>query len=564
MEFTKLVGEVSSQLALIALIAFPTASFAEPVTLISNNGPGSNRVDMVFLGDGYTASEMAKYATDVQAVVTHYFSYAPFQDYVSYYNIRRIDVVSNESGADHPELGTFKDTAFDGTYNCANIQRLICVSSNEVFQVVNRNLAPTEADIVVVIVNDPEYGGSGGAVAVASTHSQSGDLVVHEVGHSFGLLADEYDYGSSNCSNPIEPSELNVTTETNRNNLKWNVGGGPPPGWVEFSTPIPITDTVAGQPGLYEGAKYCSENIYRPTYDSMMRSLDRPFDAVNVELLIRRIYNYVTPLESSLPVSTSLSLSRGTQQNFSVTTGNNASESVGVTWFLDSLVDGSGLNYDLNTSSLNLGPHTVLVSVEDATTNVRNDPYGVLSEVKQWNIEIIAAENDSDSDGVADTSDLCGDTAASLAVDANGCADEQVDSDDDGYCNPDAPGSGPSVCSGSDDFPSNPAEWNDNDNDGTGDNADPDDDNDKIADGIDTQPLTANNDCTSGTADDATFAEVVIDDKVCAARLSIDVISPAAVRQPGQLLLIAPSISFRSGFSASSLRAISAEPCPSC
>jgi hypothetical protein len=85
---------------------------------------------------------------------------------------------------------------------------------------------------------------------------------------------------------------------------------------------------------------------------------------------------------------------------------------------------------------------------------------------------------DSDGDGVPDNGDLCPDTAGGAAVDSKGCADEQVDRDGDGACDPGAASDGPSMCTGTDAFPDDPDETSDNDGDGTGDNADTDDDND--------------------------------------------------------------------------------------
>lgn len=359
---------------------------AAPTTLISSSGPSSNRIDMVFLGDGYTLTEQAKFAADVQIAIASYFSYEPYTDYASYFNLWRIEVVSSESGADHPLTNTYKDTALDATYSCANSQRLICVNTSTVFQIVTSSVAANEADIVVVLVNDPVYGGSGGALAVASTHSAAGDLVLHETGHSFGLLADEYDYGS--CYSNTEPSAQNVTKQSSRNNIKWNTGGGPPNGWIEFSTPVPTTDIVPRQPGLYEGAKYCSTGLFRPTYNSAMRALGNGFDAVNEELLVRRIYNFVSPLESSLPLETSLSVTQDTLQEFNVITTNNVATSVTVTWEVDGIVEGSGTGLMLDTSSLSLGLHSVVAKIRDTTGRVRHDPQDLLSDERAWSIAV--------------------------------------------------------------------------------------------------------------------------------------------------------------------------------
>ncbi len=77
---------------------------AEPVTTIRNNGPSSNRIDLVVLGDGYTAADISsgKYATDVNNAVNGFFAQQPYAEYSRYFNVQRIDVTSNQSGADKP------------------------------------------------------------------------------------------------------------------------------------------------------------------------------------------------------------------------------------------------------------------------------------------------------------------------------------------------------------------------------------------------------------------------------------------------------------------------------
>src|ERR1700752_2358336 len=76
---------------------------AEPVETIINNGNSANRVDIAILGDGYTSGEMQKYRDDVQNLMTRFFNESPFNEYRNFFNVHRIDVVSSQSGADHPE-----------------------------------------------------------------------------------------------------------------------------------------------------------------------------------------------------------------------------------------------------------------------------------------------------------------------------------------------------------------------------------------------------------------------------------------------------------------------------
>ena len=171
--------------------AMAARAFAEPVTTIRNSGDPANRVDIVILGDGYTAGELPRYANDVERLVNGLFAQQPFREYQRYFNVHRIDVTSPGSGADHPHLGIFKETALGASYNCFGIQRLLCVEEHRVFDVLIASIAPDQRDVILVIVNDPEYGGSGGPVAVTSIHPDVVELVLHELGHSFGLLADE-------------------------------------------------------------------------------------------------------------------------------------------------------------------------------------------------------------------------------------------------------------------------------------------------------------------------------------------------------------------------------------
>src|SRR5262245_59294170 len=85
---------------------------AEVVTFL-NNGPSSNRVDIVFLGDGYTSTEMGTYQQHINGMMDHLFKNGqdPFPRYKNYFNGHRIDVISNQSGADDPTAGVFVDTA---------------------------------------------------------------------------------------------------------------------------------------------------------------------------------------------------------------------------------------------------------------------------------------------------------------------------------------------------------------------------------------------------------------------------------------------------------------------
>jgi hypothetical protein len=263
---------------------------------------------------------------------------------------------------------------------------LICVDTAQVNTVLQRSISPERRDVVIVVVNDPEYGGSGGAVAVASTNTLVVELVLHELGHSFGLLADEYDTDPELCESSLEPAEPNVTKEIDRSSIKWNVGGGPPNGWIDLATPIPTANTSPGIVGVYEGARYCTDGMFRPTFDSKMRTLERPYEQVNTEQLVRRIYNWVSPVDSSEPLASMVTLSSGDSQEFKVQIPRPATSALDVTWRVDGQIAATGPQFIYSSAGLPSASQIVEVTVEDLTPWVRDDPASVLIEARTWTV----------------------------------------------------------------------------------------------------------------------------------------------------------------------------------
>ena len=143
---------------LLALLASTQSALAQSVTTIRSSGPSSNRVDLVVLGDGYTAADIAsgKYANDVLTLTDGLLAQEPYREYRSYFNVHRVDVASLESGIDHPP-NTLRNTAFDGAYGCGGIQRLVCVDVGKVNAVLSASIPnPSARDTVLVIVNDTD------------------------------------------------------------------------------------------------------------------------------------------------------------------------------------------------------------------------------------------------------------------------------------------------------------------------------------------------------------------------------------------------------------------------
>ena len=288
------------------------------VTKVVDHGPDSARWNLVIVGDGYQQSELATYHTHVQSFIDELRSTPPFNELFAGINVHRIDVVSTQSGADDPACAggtaTTTNTYFDATF-CTNfagspLDRLLSVNSTEAISVAN-TYVPLKHQ-VLCIVNSTKYGGSGGAIATCSVHPQANNIAIHEMGHSAFGLADEY--GGNGSGTPSgEPSQPNVTRDTNRNTNKWRtliLGSTPMPsqcdGSCASSTCVPPgTPPAAGAVGTYEGAIYSDCNTYRPLPSCYMRDYG-PFCPVCANV-IRQVLSPFQPAETITLVTPSVS-----------------------------------------------------------------------------------------------------------------------------------------------------------------------------------------------------------------------------------------------------------------
>ncbi len=206
----------------IAICIVPFPALGQLLSVV-NNGPSSNRVDIVFLGDGYTAADLSAgtYLNHVNGYVDYMFANSlntdPFYRYRNYFNVHAAEVVSNESGADIPKDGVFRDTALDASYYYDGYtERLLYINSTKANTARNAALAGTgiNSEMQFVTVNSKKYGGGGGSYAVfAGGNASAKEIALHEMGHSFSNLADEYDYADGATYTGSEPGQVNVTKD---------------------------------------------------------------------------------------------------------------------------------------------------------------------------------------------------------------------------------------------------------------------------------------------------------------------------------------------------------------
>lgn len=347
------------------------------VEKIEDHGNDSNRMVLVIMGDGYTSLQLDDYYQDINFIIDEFFNTSPWAEYKNFINIYRIDVVSNESGADHPSSNTYVDTALDATYDTYGISRLLTVDDAKALDYAS--LVPT-FDAVMVIVNDPQYGGSGGATMVLSNHEKSGRIALHEAGHLIADLADEYE--TPYPGYPEGDSEPNVTYQTEVDYIPWK-------NWIENGTPLPTPETGGNfEVGIYEGARYRSTGIYRPTYNSIMRSLSAPYGPINSEAVVLNLYNYVDPIDDYTPDLHNVFLSSDyTILKFEVDLVTPSTETVGIAWEIDGTIkeNENSKSMTLDVSTYKKGSHTVRVLVADYTSLVRYDPQALLVSSRTWN-----------------------------------------------------------------------------------------------------------------------------------------------------------------------------------
>ncbi|MGH8791904.1 MAG: M64 family metallopeptidase [Stackebrandtia sp.] len=331
---------------------------AAEVTPIIENGPSDEKFDIVVVGDGYTEGELDLYEEHVRSKVDHVFSVEPFTAYKDQFNVWMVDVVSNESGVDNdPEPGVEKDTAMDMHFFCGDIERLLCVNETKANQYAAE--APG-VDQVLALGNSAKYGGAGGDAATSSGgHADSGEIAVHEFGHSIGGLADEYDYGEDGAYDGPEVSESNVSiydrATQEAEEIKWHQWMG------EDSPDGGIVDT-------YDGARYYKSGIFRPTEDSIMRSLGNEFNLPGREAMVAAFHDLAAVASPSTPAGPA---ARGEELSVAVPEVPGPHE---ITWTVDGVaVEDAVGSLSLDTAALPADAGEVTVVVVDATDWVRDE-----------------------------------------------------------------------------------------------------------------------------------------------------------------------------------------------
>ncbi|MFP4059503.1 MAG: M64 family metallopeptidase [bacterium] len=241
-----------------------------PVKHLLQNGEPAQKVDVVFIPEGYTKKDKKKFRDDAKRFMNYIVNWVPYKNYKSKFNFSIIEAWSIDSGTDIPHEDTWKSTLLGSTFSTFGMNRYISITDIETMHDV-ASLVPH--DQIIVLVNSDAYGGGGiyNFYTVCTSDNENAEFLVgHEFAHAFAALADEYEAPSLNYSGYYvkgkEPERPNITTLDNFG-MKWKH-------MVHDTIPVPTPENehYDNVVGVFEGALYQKEGVFRPFIDCSMRS----------------------------------------------------------------------------------------------------------------------------------------------------------------------------------------------------------------------------------------------------------------------------------------------------
>lgn len=262
-----------------------------PVYQTLVQGDPSEKVDIVILPEGYTKDEMDLFVSDCDKFAKVLFNYYPYSEYKDRFNISGVLAPSQESGTDIPKDSIWKNTLLGSSFYTFDSERYCMTNENKIVRDVAANVP---YDQIYILVNTEKYGG--GAIynyynLSVNSNQQAGKIFIHELGHGFAGLGDEY-YDDSTSYNDfynllVEPWEPNLTTLVDFK-TKWGH-------LIADSIPIPTPNSSEydSSMGVFEGGGYSAKGIYRPKKDCLMKTFDGDiFCDACVEAIIKMINFY--------------------------------------------------------------------------------------------------------------------------------------------------------------------------------------------------------------------------------------------------------------------------------
>ena len=265
-----------------------------PYETLQQANDTSRCIHIAFVAEGYTNAEMDTYIKDAKDATEAIFAHEPFKSARDRFNIIAVKSVSNESGTSEPSKGIWKDTSLSSHFDTFYSNRYLTTLN---LATLHDRLAGTPYEHIIILVNTDEYGGGGilnSYVLSMTHHPMFKPVVVHEFGHSFGGLADEYACDFEQIPmypHDVEPWEPNITTLHDFHG-KWEqlISPGTPVPTPESSNP----DTIKNKIGLFEGAGYSMKGVYRGMQDCRMRTNENPEFCTICRNSLQRLIDFYT------------------------------------------------------------------------------------------------------------------------------------------------------------------------------------------------------------------------------------------------------------------------------
>lgn len=267
-------------------------SEALPHRYIHQGGSPEEAIDVAILAEGYTVEEMDSFYVFAEKAVDAILNHEPFKSMASKFNFVAVASPSTDSGVSIPRLNNWKTTAFDSHFSTFYSDRYLTTSQ---LSAVHDALKGIPYEHIIILANTSEYGGGGiynSYVLTTARHALMPPVIVHEFGHSFGGLGDEYFYPGDVMEDTyptdVEPWEPNLTTLTDFKS-KWESQLAP-------GTPIPtpVSEASTYETGVYEGGGYSAKGVYRPADECRMRNNTYPTFCKVCDNAIRELILFYT------------------------------------------------------------------------------------------------------------------------------------------------------------------------------------------------------------------------------------------------------------------------------
>lgn len=263
-----------------------------PYKYIWKGGDVEACIDIAILAEGYTVEEMERFYQDAEIAAESLFNHEPFRSMKERFNIVAVASPSIDSGVSVPRLGEWRRTAFGSHFSTFYSDRYLTTSD---VRSVHDALAGIAYEHIIILANTDEYGGGGIYNAFTLTtahHKDFRPVVVHEFGHSFGGLADEYFYENDTMTDTtpldVEPWEQNITTRIDFAS-KWEDMLAP-----HTPVPTPVAQSKQYLVGVYEGGGYSTKGVYRPADYCRMRVNEWPEFCPVCQRALRRLIDFYT------------------------------------------------------------------------------------------------------------------------------------------------------------------------------------------------------------------------------------------------------------------------------